>query len=223
MATIGISHKEITHMNWAIGLANLQRPMPCAFSLSKGQPWDVSRNAIVKDAIANGSTHLLFIDSDVVPPPDAFERLLKHNLPVISGLYYCRHRTDMDVGNLPIALPPVPAMWLDNGQGSYAPITRWNSQLVQCAVVGAGFLLIHMSVFQRLDNELNRNGSYFKWTSGINNTEYEEGKPGVSEDFFFCRLLGELGIPIYVDTTIKCQHMLMAGVIDERGIDFSSI
>lgn len=192
--------------------------------MSKGHPWDVSRNTIVRDAIANNSTHLLFLDSDVVPPVDAISRLLQHNLPVVSGLYYCRHRSDIQIPeSLPIALPPTPAMWLYNGQGSYSPITKWNSQLIQASVVGAGFVLIHMSIFERLNRELGRNGIFFKWTNGIENEEYAEHMPGVSEDFFFFRMLEQLGVPVYVDTTIKCEHLSMACIIDEKGLDFSSI
>lgn len=222
--TIGMPHREITHMKWAIGLSGLQKPPNTSFSLSKGTPWDVARNLISKDAMNNGSTHLLFLDTDVVPPVDGLMRLLSHNLPIVSGLYYCRHRTDFAItDSLPISLPPTPAMWLDNGAGAYAPVTRWSNQLMQCNVVGAGFVLIHTSVFERLDRDLDRKGIYFKWTSGIDNEEYCEHQAGVSEDFFFCRLVEKLGIPIFVDTTIKCDHMSMSTTINEKGLDFSGV
>jgi len=74
-----------------------------------------------------------------------------------------------------------------------------------------------------MDRDLDRKGIYFKWTSNINDEEYCEHQPGVSEDFFFCRLLTQLGIPIYVDTTVKCDHMNISTVINEKGLDFSGI
>ncbi|MCK5385621.1 MAG: hypothetical protein KAJ39_00420 [Gammaproteobacteria bacterium] len=224
IVTIGMPHKEITHVQWAIGLSNLQKPPMTALSLSKGTPWDIARNTIVRDARANNSTHVFFLDTDVVPPPDALMKLIAHNQPVMSGLYYCRHRTDVDVSSLPVAVPPVPAMWQDNGAGAYAPIVSWVDPMVGCAVVGAGCLLVNMSVFDKLDKDLGRDGNYFKWTAGHEkNEEFCEHLPGVSEDFFFCRLVRQIGLQILVDTSIKCNHMAMATVINEKGIDFSSI
>lgn len=221
--TIGMPHRELTHMAWAIGLSNLQKPPVTQMSLSKGTPWDVARNNIVRDARNSASTHILFLDTDVVPPPEGLMRLLNQNQPLISGLYYCRHRTTLDISTLPVAVPPTPAMWVDNGDGAYAPIVKWNDGLVQCNVVGAGFLLVHMSVFDRLDDKLDRKGNYFKWTSGITDEEYCEHMPGVSEDFFFCRLVQQIGIPIVVDTGVKCTHMTVSATIDEKGLDFSSV
>jgi len=224
--TIGIPHKGITNMRWAMSLRSLSVPNGTSFNLSKSHPWDITRNSIAKDSVNNGSTHLLFYDSDVCPPADGLMKLLNHNMPVVGGLYHCRHRADIVIPeSIPIPMPPTPAMWLNNGQGAYNPIVNWTpGSMVQCSVTGCGFLLIHTSVFNRLDRDLNRNGSYFKWTAGINNdTVYTENLPGVSEDFFFCRMLEKLGIPIYIDTSVVCDHMSMDAIINDRGIDLSNI
>lgn len=223
--TIAIPHTSITHVRWAMAIRSLVIPNGTVFNLSRGHPWDITRNSLVKDAINNGSTHILFLDSDVCPPSDGLTKLLKHNLPIVSGLYYCRHRADIVVPeSMPIPMPPTPAMWINNGQGAYNPIINWPpGSMVQCNVIGCGFSLIHTSVFKRLDKELNRNGVYFKWTAGLNDNNYTEGLPGVSEDFFFFRMVEKLGIPVYVDTSCICQHMSMSSVVDGKGIDFSLI
>lgn len=225
IVTIAIPHREICHVRFALGLARLLKPAKTFFSISKGHPWDLTRNGHVQDALNNGSTHILFYDSDIDPPAEGLNKLLSHNMPVVSGLYYCRHRSDyLTPESLPVPLPATGAMWLDNGQGAYNPIINWTpGQLVQCSVVGCGFALIHMSVFRRLDKELNRNGVFFKWTAGVKDTAYTEGLPGVSEDFFFFRMLARIGIPIMVDTSIICNHMSMAAVVNQKGLDFSAI
>lgn len=225
IVTLAIPHKEICHLRFAIGLARLAKPAKTFFSVSKGHPWDITRNGMAQDALNNGSTHILFLDSDIDPPDGGLLKLLSYNLPIVGGLYYCRHKSDfVTPESLPIPLPSTAAMWLDNGQGAYNPIINWNAgQLVQCDVTGCGFLLVHTSVFRRLDKELNRNGVYFKWTAGVKDVNYTEGLPGVSEDFFFCRMLKRLGIPVYIDTSIECNHLSMAVVVNKKGLDFSAI
>lgn len=223
--TISIPHNSITHMRWAMALRSLNIPNGTIFNLSRGHPWDLTRDSLAQDAVNNGSSHILFLDSDVCPPSDGLMKLLKHNLPVVSGVYYCRHRSDIILPeSLPIPMPPTPAMWINNGAGAYNPIINWvPGSLVQCNVVGCGFVLIHTSVFKRLDRDLKRNGNYFKWTAGNKNEAYIENLPGVSEDFFFFRMIEKLGIPVFVDTSVICEHMSMAAIVNQKGIDFSMI
>lgn len=44
-----------------------------------------ARNAIVEQAIANGSTHLLFLDSDMEFPANTVHRLLAHGKPIVGA------------------------------------------------------------------------------------------------------------------------------------------
>ena len=50
------------------------------------QPVDNARNEIVKAFLESDCTHLLFIDSDTIPPLDALKRLLAHDKPIISAI-----------------------------------------------------------------------------------------------------------------------------------------
>lgn len=44
-----------------------------------------------KLAIDIGASHLMFVGADTIPPLDALPRLLVHNVPYVSGLYYSRN------------------------------------------------------------------------------------------------------------------------------------
>ena len=70
-----------------------------------------------------------------------------------------------------------------------------DGQMVEADVVGAGALLIHRRVLERLPDP------WFKFTyEGRDNDE------GVSEDFYFCKKAKEAGFTIIVDTAVQCPH-----------------
>ena len=46
------------------------------------------RREMIKKALESDITHLLFIDTDVIPAPGFIDKLLEHNLPMVSGVYY---------------------------------------------------------------------------------------------------------------------------------------
>jgi hypothetical protein len=58
---------------------------------------DTERNELVKAALANArTTHLLFLDTDVMPEMDAnqaLNMLLTCNVPIVSGLYRAKQKT----------------------------------------------------------------------------------------------------------------------------------
>ena len=51
---------------------------------------DVARNVLAAEALRRGAGHILYVDDDVVLPPDALVRLLARDVPVVSGVYYRR-------------------------------------------------------------------------------------------------------------------------------------
>ena len=49
-----------------------------------------ARARIVNYALQKGAD-LLFLDSDIVFPLEGFDRLIEHDRPIVSGLYFGRH------------------------------------------------------------------------------------------------------------------------------------
>ena len=48
---------------------------------------DAARNRMATDALSQGFEEMMWIDSDVVFDPNDVEKLRKHNLPLVCGLY----------------------------------------------------------------------------------------------------------------------------------------
>lgn len=81
---------QIIPTNWGI--------VDCLQYISQVTPlgYDVAnaRNIIAHVAMERGFEWLLFIDSDTIPPPDAFikfnDYMRKGDIPVVCGLYFCK-------------------------------------------------------------------------------------------------------------------------------------
>lgn len=199
---VGIPHRDYVTLEWALAFRNLQINLPSVFTTSRGTPIDMARNEIVRSAQEHEVEWLFFLDTDVICPPDTIQRLMAHNLPIVSGLYYTR-------------APPIePAVWKEVDGGKQAiPFTP--GQMVEADFIGAGCLLIHMSVFDHIDKP------YFEWTLSFEDPN-DHGK-GKSEDFYWCKKVRERGYKIYVDTSVQCRHGISNAYTDMTGIHISQI
>ncbi len=182
-------HTDVTTMAWAYGLRNLIIPGQ-PFGLS-GMPFCHARNEACRQALKAGADHLFFLDSDVIPPRDTILRLIKHDLPVVSGIY-CRRS------------PPhaVPVM-IRNGQW----VTEYPANsLIQVDLVGAGCLLIRRDVLEKLPPIDDKRGKHwFDWRVDMMGL-LPQGE-ALSEDFSFCLQCRRHGIPIVVDTSLMARHI----------------
>ena len=154
------------------------------------QPVDNARNDIVAKFLESDCTHLLFIDSDTVPPLDALHRLLNHDKPIISAL--------------------TPIIELDEKLGTY--YRKWNcvdendKHMVpntgtrMCKGCGSSCILIQREVFSKMKIP------YYRFQYKDDN-----GKDIlVGEDIYFIINALSLGIKTYADTSIICQHYKQA-------------
>lgn len=185
-----ILHVDFTTVAWAFGLRNLIIPghvLPLS-----GMPFDHARNMAGMRALEVGAEWLFFLDSDVVPPRDAILRLMNHKKPIVSGVYYRR--------SPPIGVP----VMIKNGGWftGYPP-----NSLVEVDLVGAGCLLIHRSVLERLPAQ-SPGHHWFDWKVDLAGVL----PPGecLSEDFTFCLHSKRNGFQVLVDTSIICKHIGLA-------------
>lgn len=186
-------HVDICTIAWAIAFRNL-RPfadqMP--FLPMAGKPYDDGRNSCVKAFLESDYQHLFFLDTDVTPPSDCVSRLLAHNLPIVSGLYHRR--------SPPHSLP----VMIKNGSW----YVNHPPGLVEVDLVGAGCLLVHRSVYERVPPQ--RPGkSWYDWRIDLKDLDPPIVEPDscLSEDFSWNRHVRKHGYKIMVDTTIDCGHV----------------
>ena len=153
-----------------------------------------SRNILSLYAIENNYDNVLWLDSDMIFPPDTLQRLESHNMHMVSGLYVRRHKPVVPViystldeperrsdGKLEKNIQP----YTDYPKNSFFP------------VAGCGFGCVLTSV-KLLKDVWDHFGSAFPPF-----TPYA----WAGEDLSFCYRVNQLGYQIYCDSTISCGHI----------------
>lgn len=151
------------------------------------QPVDNARNDIVEAFLKSDATHLFFIDSDTIPQLNALEKMLAHDLPIVSGL--------------------TPIVELDEETQNY--YRKWNcvgmddkhmtpnTGLRQCKGAGGSCIMIKREVFEKMKMP------YYRFIY-----KDDTGKDVmVSEDIYFVINALSLDIKTMADTTILANHM----------------
>jgi hypothetical protein len=59
---------------------------------------DYNRNQLVSAALKSPATHLLFIDTDMIVPPDSLPRLINHNKDIVAATYVGRSEPHFPMG-----------------------------------------------------------------------------------------------------------------------------
>lgn len=177
--TIGIPTYELMHIHAVDSLLRLQAHMMTknafGFSIVTGCRISENRNTVVRHAQENNSTHILWLDSDMVVPPNIFDRLLAHNLPIVGCNYSRRHEKQAGKS---VGMPIVGDV-----------IVSGDAALRAYAVVGFGALLTEMSIFDKMDKP------YFAEPC------YKD--VAVGEDVYFCSNARDKGYTLWVDEELS--------------------
>jgi GT2 family glycosyltransferase len=165
----------------------------------RGAAIDQARAILVGNAFAIGATHLLFLDEDVLFPPFAFENLYEsmreHNLMIVSGIY--AFKVTLQPGGFyddPESEP------ISNRYRSITPNDlRYSERLFthKHLSTGLGCTLIDMRVFEAVEEP------WFRSTFWVRNGR----KDIVTEDVYFFRKARAAGFKVYIDTSVKCDHV----------------
>lgn len=104
---------------------------------------DVARNRALM-TIQDGSTHVLFCDDDMAPPPDALDKLLAVGKPAVSAL--CTTR------GIPVKLAANKLLVDAGGNAKTVPVLdkEITGRIITPAVCGAAFLLLDISTVRAL-------------------------------------------------------------------------
>jgi GT2 family glycosyltransferase len=127
-------------------------------------------------------THILFVDSDVIPRATTLEKLVAHDKDIIAGVVPICQQGEIK--------------WNASrfGEQEFVPAdTHLGRNLFKAEYVGFGIVLIKMEVFDKMD--------WPYWRS-----LYKPGQRTLGEDLYFCYEARKAGYDIWVDPTIKCDH-----------------
>lgn len=145
-----------------------------------------ARIELVRAAIGGDCTHVFFMDDDMIHPMDGLLKLLAHDVPIISGLYFNR------------IWPHAPQVYHDAqepwNKGKFWPYMLnlddcAKEPIMEADVVGAGCLLIKAEVFANVPEP------WFQFCDNL------------GEDFYFCVAARKAGYKVLVDTGVQCLHI----------------
>lgn len=178
-------------------LAVLKKVGDCTLVMKCGSLIYAARNELAALAIQNEFDYVLWLDSDMVFPPDTLERLMvtmrEHDLDIVTGLYFRR-------------VPPYSPVLFDRLEYETANVTSWSEfesippTLFEVGGCGFGCVLMKTDVFLDVQAKF---GNMF---APIGNN---------GEDVAFCIRARECGFKIFCDPTVICGHVGYSVVDDQ--------
>lgn len=189
MNTILVAMACSEHARWSMfyqSLMEVRAPAGYQLKCAQATSYNVAhnRNLLTKMALALGCSHIWYVDDDQIFTADTLERLVSHDVDVVSGLYVKRS-------------PPFPPLlYQEKAEGPFVAVALRPEMhgLVEVAAAGAGCLLVKTDV-------LRTSAGRSWWTVG----QLDSGE--MSEDLVFCRSLRQAGFKVYVDTDCPVGHV----------------
>lgn len=180
---------------------NASKAIGGVISSTAGPLIALARNNLVQQFLASNMEWLCMIDTDIVFAPDAIDRLFAEvdgsPYPVISALYYVFD----DKGKKSAA---VYSTTRDDGVLDFKTVDVENylDKVARVEAVGAGFLLAHRRVFEKIQKLDGGDPSWFREVV-IDGRDF-------GEDMAFCVRAISAGIEIYVHTGVRVGHIKSA-------------
>lgn len=190
---IAIPCMDMVSARFAQSLATLKKVGQCTVSFLMGSLIYDSRNKLAGYAVQMEADYMLWLDSDMVFPPDTLERMMKtieeNDIDILCGLYFRRTH------------PFTPVLFnkleRDGETLVFEDVKEIPEDLFEVAGCGFGCVLMKTDVL---------------FDIGINwFTPYIDA----GEDCAFCMRAREKGYKIYCDPSISLGHMAYAPVTKE--------
>lgn len=146
-----------------------------------------NRNIIARQALANNSDYVMFIDNDMMFPADGITRLIDSDKDIIAGPYNQRPlpQTDNSFKTSTVKLVD------ENGELMDGSVPE---ELAQVGGTGTGFMLIKTDVFRIMKQP-------FFHDYEDENFEFH------GEDINFCLKARGLGFEVWINPHIEIQHI----------------
>jgi hypothetical protein len=198
---IGIPAQEKVDFRWATAFPKILNqggyPIKCDFIPAAQYGVAETRQKIVNQFMQiPGATHLLFLDTDIIPSDFALTTLLQADKDIVSGCYYNSLYTGL-------------AAWVGEQALDINLLRQQNPQdpLIQVDKVGLGLCLMKRDLFRKLQ-PMEQPWFYYR---------VNEGGPH-SEDFYFLQLCLRAGVKPFIDLRVHGLHLKAAVVNPDKSI-----
>ena len=185
---IAVPSMDSVAAQFAQALSMLNKVGKCLVSFNIGSLIYNSRNDLAKQALSFECSHILWLDSDMVFPPETLTYLLSKmestGADMISGLYFRRVA--------PFSPVAFGKLEIENGKASWEDFKGDLTGVYEVAGVGFGCVL------QKTDMLLEMAAKYGTFFDPVAN---------VGEDLAFCWRARQLGYRIMLDTDLKLGHV----------------
>lgn len=154
-----------------------------------GKPIADARNEIVDYAIRADIDYIYWLDDDVIPPPDAFLKLWRHNKDIINGVYWSKCN------------PPMPLLFRGHLEGPYM---NWHvGDLIEIDAAGNGLTLVKTQVYKDIIEKVGGPCYSVDYGSfpGVKATPFNN-----TEDLYFYWKARKAGYKIWADTSVQALH-----------------
>jgi hypothetical protein len=182
-------------------MTEVTKPEPIVsgvFNARSGPVLTIARN-IVADAFLDNTDRdwLLMVDTDMTWSTEALPTLLAsadpEERPLVGGLCYAESDGVMAPTIYQFSYDEHGTLSVCNGDVTPDSMIRVNA-------TGAGFLLAHRSVFEKITKRMPEMEHHWFAEMMIDDAQ-------LGEDISFCVRAADAGVPIYVNTAVKVGHM----------------
>ena len=192
----GVLREELA--KW-LSYSLITTPFLVAWDTHHGRPEDDARNGIVERFLHDPTdyTHLMMIDDDIIPPPNALQMVL-HGKAIVSAVVFTWKDGE------PLALL---MKWDEKEQGykqDAEAIIKLNTgkRLVQVDASGTGCFVAKREVYENLVT------NYFRF-------QYDNrGRIICGEDFDFYQKVKKIGYSVWVDGAVMCGHVGQIDILE---------
>lgn len=183
---------DMVHTDFVDSFLALDRPEGTVHTFIKNTLIYNARNAIAQNAIKHGFDRVLWVDSDMILPPDALVTLandLDAGYEYVSGLYFMRATPTLPVIYSDVLWRVKEDGWVETGRTHYQDYPKG---LFEIAGSGFGCVMTSVDLLKRL---VDKYGAPFTPLMGM------------GEDLAFCWRVSQIGAKMYCDSRVKCGHI----------------
>ena len=190
---IGTPTRGLLSAHWILSFLKQSHPVNTSidYKFIIGKDVDTARNELAQEAIKLGAEYLIFIDDDVIIPPNTITKLTNladQGKDIVGGVYYTKQ------------IPPEPLIFKGRGTGCFK---NWKiGEIIENVDgVGMGLTLLRTEIFKKIKKPWFKTIESSRKLTSEGNLFYS-----VDESLYFCNKAISKGFQINVDTSIQGIH-----------------